>query len=168
MIITQSTAGALQALYDYFFNLNSFFDNQYSWLDIHSMLKSQSWVHSYWSHSFTGSDGADGLGDYMILCGVRPVRNTNPANVYEYDNFTELFADMYDEILKFKEAIYNAIDIADKNRDMNVRTFLEDYVTNVITEKIHQALILKEKAIELEGKPAKFDKYFEDFLIIGK
>lgn len=167
MIVTQSTADALQALYDYCFNLNSYTDNQYGWLDIKAMVKTAEWWHHGYAHFWTGDSCADGIGKYMIELGIRPSRGANPANTYDYNNFIELFSDAYDEIVRFKEAVYNAIDIADKNRDINARTFLEDFITNTITPVIHQIEVIKAKAIELEDKPAKFDKYFESFIIWG-
>lgn len=167
MIVSNATAMALQALYDYFFNLNSYFDNQYGWLDFHDFVKTQHYWHETLAHFWVGDNGADDLGGYMIELGIRPVRGKNPENAYDYENFVELFADAYDEVLKFQTAIYNAIDIADNNRDITARTFLEDYVTVVLPPILHQLMIVKNKAKELGEKPATFDEYFEDFIVWG-
>ena len=57
------------------------------------------------------------------------------------------------------------IEVAEMNNDREIVNYLDDYLVE-LSKYILQVNIWANKAAELDGKPAKFDKYFDDFTII--
>lgn len=163
LYLGDTTEQQLNTLLQQTFQMNSHADNCAYWLAANDYVETQQIYHEKYAHQFPA--WADKLTDLMINLHCRPVREGLMNNVHEYSGHKELFEDTKVTLEKYRSLIYDTIEVAEMNNDREIVNYLDDYLVE-LSKYILQVNIWANKAAELDGKPAKFDKYFDSFTIV--
>lgn len=163
MFVSEETCKNLNELLRMTFQLNAHADNCVYWLDHNNFVQANEILHEKYAHSFPVL--ADKISEFMSKLGCRAVRIGLETENINYKDFEEVFQNISDKFNVYRSKIYEVIDIADDYNDREVINFLDDYLLS-LSLYLKQIQIWLCKVKQYEGKPAKFDKDFEKFLII--
>lgn len=161
-LLHKETEKALNELLGLTFQGNSHADNCAYYLDANAFTQTQAVFHEKYAHQFPV--WADSISNLIVQLGGRPVRLALEANTNEYENHAELFMEVCQFLLDYREKIYEVIEIADMNNDREVVSFLDGYLLD-ISKYIKQSAIWMTKAKKITNAE-DFDDEFEDFIII--
>ena len=161
-LLHKETEKALNELLGLTFQGNSHADNCAYYLDVNTFIQTQEIFHEKYAHQFTV--WADSISNLIVRLGGRPVRLALEANTNDYESHTDLFLDIGQFLLDYREKIYEVIEIADMNNDREVVSFLDGYLLD-ISKYIKQSAIWITKAKKITNIE-DFDDEFEDFIII--
>lgn len=161
-LLHKETEKALNELLGLTFQGNSHADNCAYYLDANTFIQTQEIFHEKYAHQFPV--WADSISNLIVRLGGRPVRLALEENTNDYESYTDLFLDVGQFLLDYREKIYEVIEIADMNNDREVVSFLDGYLLD-ISKYIKQNMIWITKAKKITN-PEDFDDEFEDFIII--
>lgn len=161
-LLHKETEKALNELLRLTFQGNSHADNCAYYLDVNTFIQTQEIFHEKYAHQFPV--WADSISNLIVRLGGRPVRLALEANTNDYESHTDLFLDIGQFLLDYREKIYEVIEIADMNNDREVVSFLDGYLLD-ISKYIKQSAIWITKAKKITNIE-DFDDEFEDFIII--
>lgn len=161
-LIQAETEKVLNELLGLTFQGNSFADNCAYNLSRMVLPTTEKIFHEKYAHQFPV--WADMIGECMVALGANPIRKELQANVQQYASHTEVFKAVEEELIKYREKIYEVIEIADMHNDREVINCLDDLLT-ILVPYFHQVHIWATKADRID-KIDTFDDQFEDFTII--
>lgn len=101
MYISQSTYEKLNDFLQMCFQMNSYCDNLAYNMSILNMTNVEPIFHEKFAHAFPGF--ADIISEMMVKLDARPIRKALSENVDAYDNFKLIFADLKDNVDKYRE-----------------------------------------------------------------
>ena len=161
-LLHKETEKALNELLGLTFQGNSHADNCAYYLDANAFVQTQGIFHEKYAHQFPV--WADNISNLIVQLGGRPVRLALEADINDYESHADLFMEVCQFLLDYREKIYEVIEIADMNNDREVVSFLDDYLLG-ISKYIKQTEIWMTKAKKITNAE-DFDDEFEDFMII--
>lgn len=126
MKVSEQTVDKMQLLLKAFFNANAVSDNIAYWLGYNYYNNIEKLYHEKWAHAFPSETFADGLSNFMLKVGIRPIRLGLEDHVYDYKNLTEVFEDNKNLAENLVNEIHELIDIADMNEDLEIKIYAED------------------------------------------
>ena len=118
--------------------------------------------HEKFAHAFPGF--ADIISEMMVKLDARPIRKALSENVDAYDNFKLIFADLKDNVDKYREQIIGVIESADINGDVEVKIIMEKFTCDFINY-LNQVNIWYKKSKEY-GRIEDFNQDFASFTFI--
>jgi bacterioferritin (cytochrome b1) len=161
-LIHIETEKALNELLRATFQSNSHADNCAYNLAFLVMPKAEKIYHETYAHKFP--EWADMISDCVISLGGVPVRQALEANIERYENIEDIFEETQDNLLVYRDKIYEAIETADIHNNREVVCFLDDLL-KILTPYLKQVDIWATKAKRV-NRLDKFDEDFGDFTFI--
>ena len=161
-LIHIETEKALNELLRITFQSNSHADNCAYNLAYLVLPQAEKTYHETYAHKFP--EWADMISECMVSLGGVPVRQALEANVEKYETIEEIFEETQNNLLLYREKIYEAIEIADIHNNREVVCFLDDLL-KVLTPYFKQVSIWATKAKRIDNLDS-FDEDFEDFTFI--
>ena len=162
MYISQSTYEKLNDFLQMCFQMNSYCDNLAYNMSILNMTNVEPIFHEKFAHAFPGF--ADIISEMMVKLDARPIRKALSENVDAYDNFKLIFADLKDNVDKYREQIIGVIESADINGDVEVKIIMEKFTCDFINY-LNQVNIWYKKSKEY-GRIEDFNQDFASFTFI--
>lgn len=166
-LMSEETCAAIDRVVQLCFDGNSLADNVVYNLDVEfNMVIANDIVHHAFAHWFPAY--ADKFNDIQRMQNAKPSRWKVSAHDITYSNFVECFQDMEMFMIDILEpAICEAIEVAEKNKDVKSKIMLEDVYMDIVPYT-KQTMVWYEKAIQYNenGNPQTFDKNFDKFTII--
>ncbi len=166
-MILQNTNDAINKIIARAFNGNSIFDNIHYNLDVvFNMPTANNIVHLKVAH-WLPAPFADNIQDFQSRRNVKPIRPAVDAQIKTYGTYMECFAEALQYFLDLESDFINAINIADAEKDIAARIFLENTYMDV-QPFTKQMIIWNGKAIEYNDNigAQSFDNDFENFTFL--
>lgn len=166
-MITLKTNDAINKIVARAFNGNAIFDNISYNLDVtFNMPTASSIVHSKVAHWLPAPFG-DNIQTFQSRRNIKPIRPTVESQTKTYQTCMECFEDALQYFLSLEDDFKNAINIADEEKDISARIFLENTYMELLPFT-KQMLIWRGRSIEYVENIGlqSFDADFEKFTII--
>lgn len=161
MYVSEKTKECMIGLIKETFQLNAFLDNCVYNLDFLGLSITQSKLHDDFAH--LPPDWADKITELLNTQGVRVCRLGLDDEVKEYSQISDIFEDIKNRFDNYRELIYECIEVADFERDLVIKIFLEEYLSS-LNIYLKQVNLWRQKANE--STLIDFDVHFLDFCII--
>lgn len=165
MLISTQTSEALDELYGAFFDLNATLDRMVSvMLNDFCMPQANKIIHHRLAHLMPlMADMISEIKDNYNVSSIRPEVHRDSRT---YSNLKDMFETLLKEFEEVYEMIKMTCDISDLNKDLNVKSDLIDFIRK-FNMVIGQIITLKDKAIQMPDDFNKFDRYIDDWGIVG-
>lgn len=163
MLMSENTSNAIDKIVQRFFWMNRIGDNLVTNMSIKwSMVEAANLMHHNIVHRYPLV--ADTYSEIQDQFNVRTKYLETPANTIEFSSLLEGFQYMLDELMITNDVIVDAIMIAEREQDINVKVLLEKNLAD-LTKYINQHIILRDKAQLYGDNYIDFDIHFKDFLL---
>lgn len=160
-LLHQETEEGLNELLQLTFQENSYADNcAYNLSVIFMMTQAEEVFHKKYAHIFP--KWADKISYHLISLGGFPRRGALTTEDKVYGDLVILFEEIQDNLINYRNKIYEVIEIAELHNDREVVNFLDDLLKELLPY-IHQTFIWTTKANKFGQDLEGFDEDFEDF-----
>lgn len=161
-LLHTETEKALNELLKLTFQENSYADNCAYNLAYLTMHQAEKIYHEAYAHKFP--EWADMISDCIISLGGVPIRLGLETSTERYEDFKEVFIETQNNLIEYRDKIYEVIEIADMHNNREVVCLLDDLL-KVLIPYFKQVRIWVTKANRTNDMD-KFDEDFGDFTFI--
>lgn len=160
-LLHQETAEALNELLTLTFQENSFADNcAYNLSVMFMMVQAEEIFHEHYAHIFP--KWADKISHCLISLGGFPHRGALTINDKVYGDLVDMFEEIQNKLMDYRNKIYEVIEIAELHNDREVVSFLDELLKELLPY-VCQTFIWTTKANKFGQDLEGFDEDFEDF-----
>lgn len=160
-LLHQETAEALNELLTLTFQENSFADNcAYNLSVMFMMVQVEEIFHEHYAHVFP--KWADKISHCLISLGGFPHRGALTINDKVYGDLVDMFEEIQNKLMDYRNKIYEVIEIAELHNDREVVSFLDELLKELLPY-VRQTFIWTTKANKFGQDLEGFDEDFEDF-----
>ena len=160
MFLKEETYKGINELLTLTFQGNSHADNCAYWLDSKYLLETAKEFHEKYAHQFPV--WADEISNFLRDMGARPTRGALEANEREYEDIGEMFTDVKEFFMSYREKVKAIAEIAEIQEDIEAKSFLDNHLVKLIPY-LRQVNIWENKANLIKNDVIGFDDNFEDF-----
>lgn len=132
MRVSDATISKLQNLLKDFFDANAKSDNIAYWLGYNYYNNIEALYHQSWAHVFPSDTFADGLSNFMLKLGIRPVRLGIETHDKDYNSLADAMEDNKNLAEYLLGAMRDLVDIAEANDDVEVKLYGENLILTMV------------------------------------
>lgn len=162
-MVSMATQEKLNDLISLTFKQNSIADNAVYFLEFKKMENIAEAVHHTYAHVFGSL--ADEITNFAKTQDIRIYRKGFEGDTRDFKNIIEVFVELLERFEEYQEFILEAIEIAENNGDIDVKTFLEDYSLRM-GKYYNQLRIWLVKSEQYGDNYGPFDASFASFIHI--
>lgn len=160
MLISENTYEKIMGLVTMSFQMNSFCDNIAYNIDVANYADISDIFHHSMAHKFP--EFSDMITEVLAKLDVRAIRGGLHEDMQDYaGNLSAMFGDLAMECGKYRQAIIDAIDLAEYEGDYELKIFLEEFLMTFMPY-YKQARVWKEYADRYQGDYKSFNIHFAD------
>ena len=160
-IVSMATQDKLNDLVSFTFKQNSIADNAVYFLEFKKLENIAEILHHTYAHAF--GTLADEITDFAKTQDIRIYRKGFSGDTKDFEDLTEVFGELLERFEEYQELILEAIEVAENNGDIDVKSFLEDYSLRM-GKYYNQLRIWVVKAEQYGNNYGPFEASFSSFV----
>ena len=165
MLISPNTNEQLNKIIAKMFHLNRILDRIVSVMSVKfACVKSSNIIHLQFAHKFPLL--ADQISEIQDSFNVVTDYLETPTDISDYHSLLEMFEKVLDNVIEANDLICGAIEIADEQKDINVKSSLQTFLATIFINYIKQSIVLRDKAKMYGNDILNFDRDIDTFFTL--